>query len=210
MSFAFRATLLMFALLPLSSPASTLPFINEIHYDNAGTDTGEGIEVAGAAGTTLDGWTLEFYNGSSGALYGSVMLSGAIDDQAGGYGTIFYAVDGLQNGAPDGVALIDGAGAVRQFLSYEGTFTATGGAATGLISEDIGVFEATDTPLGWSLQLTGLGSVYEDFSWAAPAMSTYGAINGGQHFAVVPLPATLPLLGCALAALLARRRALVR
>jgi hypothetical protein len=31
-------------------------FINEIHYDNAGTDTGEAIEIAGPAGTDLTGW----------------------------------------------------------------------------------------------------------------------------------------------------------
>lgn len=207
MSFAFKPAMLLLALLPVASPASTLPFINEIHYDNTGTDAGEGIELAGPAGTALDGWTLEFYNGSSGAMYSSVALSGTIADQADGFGTIFYAADGLQNGAPDGVALVDGTGAVLQFLSYEGAFTATAGTAAGLVSEDIGVFEATDTPLGWSLQLIGLGNAYEDFDWAMPAASTYGQINTGQSFAVVPLPATLPLLCCALVGLLARRRA---
>ena len=41
-------------------------FINEIHYDNTGTDIGEAIEVAGIAGTDLGGWTLELYNGNGG------------------------------------------------------------------------------------------------------------------------------------------------
>ena len=31
-------------------------FINEIHYDNTGKDTGEAIEIAGPAGTNLSGW----------------------------------------------------------------------------------------------------------------------------------------------------------
>ena len=30
-------------------------FINEIHYDNTGTDAGEAIEIAGPAGTNLAG-----------------------------------------------------------------------------------------------------------------------------------------------------------
>ena len=44
-------------------------FINEIHYDNAGGDVGEGVEVAGPAGTDLTGWTIEFYNGANGLVY---------------------------------------------------------------------------------------------------------------------------------------------
>ncbi len=35
--------------------ASTI-FINEIHYDNTGGDAGEGVEIAGPAGTDLSGW----------------------------------------------------------------------------------------------------------------------------------------------------------
>ena len=35
--------------------AQTTVFINEIHYDNTGTDQGESIEVAGPAGTDLLG-----------------------------------------------------------------------------------------------------------------------------------------------------------
>ena len=31
-------------------------FINEIHYDNTGTDEGEAIEVACVVGTDLTGW----------------------------------------------------------------------------------------------------------------------------------------------------------
>jgi hypothetical protein len=33
-------------------------FINEIHYDNAGADVGEFVEIAGPAGTNLAGWRL--------------------------------------------------------------------------------------------------------------------------------------------------------
>ena len=46
--------------------ADTTVFINEIHYDNSGTDSGEAVEVAGPAGTKLSGGKLVLYNGSDG------------------------------------------------------------------------------------------------------------------------------------------------
>ena len=42
---------------PWVATAQTV-FINEIHYDNAGTDAGEAIEIAGPAGTNLTGWSV--------------------------------------------------------------------------------------------------------------------------------------------------------
>jgi hypothetical protein len=75
---------------------------------------------------------------------------------------------------------------VIQFLSYEGSFTAVGGPADGLTAVDIGVSEPNDTPLGESLQLIGAGTLYEDFTWNAPAASSFGAINAGQSFGGAP------------------------
>src|SRR5687768_1602597 len=165
-------------------------FINEIHYDNTGTDAGEAIEIAGPAGTNLAGWTLVLYNGSNGAAYGTVALSGGIPDQQSGFGTSFVSgpSNGIQNGAPDGVALVDSAGTVAQFLSYEGTLTAVDGPAAGLDSTDMGVSEVGNEPNGQSLQLTGTGTTYADFAWAAPATSTFGAVNTGQSFGADPQP----------------------
>jgi len=124
------------------------------------------------------------YNGSGGAVYNTTALSGVIADQADGYGTISlsYPVNGIQNGSPDGIALVDASSAVVQFLSYEGTFAAVGGSAGGLTSTDIGVAEAGSEPLGQSLQLTGAGPTYGDFEWNAPATSSFGAVNTGQSF----------------------------
>ncbi len=61
---------------------------------------------------------------------------------------------------------------------------------------------------GDSLQLTGVGAVYDDFSWASAEPNTFDAVNTGQTF--VPLPAALPLFASALAGLglLVRRRRL--
>lgn len=157
-------------------------FINEIHYDNSSTDTNEGIEVAGTAGTDLTGWTIELYNGNGGSLYSTINLNGVLSDQEGGLGTKFFAKAGIQNGSPDGVALIDDTGAVVQFLSYEGSFTAVNGAAAGITSTDIGVSETSSTAVGYSLQLTGTGTSYADFTWTGPADRTYDAVNNGQTF----------------------------
>jgi predicted extracellular nuclease len=162
----------------------TSVFINEIHYDNASTDIGEAIEIAGPAGTDLTGWSLVLYNGNGGAAYGTTALSGVITDQQGGFGTIYvsYPSNGIQNGAPDGIALVDDTSTVVQFLSYEGSFTAVGGPANGMLSTDIGVAESYTTLAGESLQLTGEGATYEDFAWTSPAADTFGAVNTGQTF----------------------------
>jgi len=157
-------------------------FINEIHYDNDGTDADEGVEIAGPASTDLTGWQLVPYNGNGGTTYYITDLSGTIPDQQSGFGTLWFAIVGLQNGAPDGIALVDDGGVVVQFLSYEGSFTATSGPASGSTSVDIGFVESSSTPVGQSLQLTGTGSVYTDFTWTEPSTSSHGAINSGQTF----------------------------
>src|SRR5688572_11624245 len=141
-------------------------FINEIHYDNTGTDAGEAIEIAGPAGTNLSGWSLVLYNGAGGAPYDTKALTGIIPNQQAGFGTLHftYPINGVQNGSPDGVALVNGT-TVVQFLSYEGTFAATNGPANGMTSVDIGVSENGADPLGRSLQRGGTGQFYEDFTW---------------------------------------------
>jgi predicted extracellular nuclease len=182
------AAALTAAPLALAAPAAAVPadsstvFVNEIHYDNAGTDTGEFVEIAGPSGTDLTGWSVVFYNGNGGAVYGSRALTGTIPGAAGSYGATSVPFAGIQNGNPDGIALVQPDGAVRQFLSYGGTFAGVGGAANGLTSTDIGVAETTSTPVGQSLQLTGTGTAYGQFDWAAPATATPGAANNGQTF----------------------------
>ncbi|MGO4890832.1 ExeM/NucH family extracellular endonuclease [Flavobacterium sp. W21_SRS_FM6] len=167
---------------------SSLVFINEIHYDDAGADASEGIEIAGPAGTDLSGMSLVPYNGNNGQTYSITDLSGTIPNQQNGFGTVFFAISGLQNGAPDGVALVAADGTtVLQFLSYEGSFAATNGPANGLTSEDIGVNEPGSTLDGFSLQLSGSGFKYSDFAWQDAAPSTYDEVNTGQTF-IAPLP----------------------
>jgi len=157
-------------------------FINEIHYDNTGADTGEAIEIAGPAGTDLSGWSLVLYNGADTGVYRKKALSGVIPNQQAGFGTLSYSINPIQNGAPDGIALVDSTDTVIQFLSYEGSFTANDGPAAGMTSTDIGVSESGSTPAGHSLQLTGTGTTYDDFTWSDPAEDTFGSLNTGQTF----------------------------
>lgn len=157
-------------------------FINEIHYDDVGTDAGEAIEIAGLAGTDLSGWSLALYNFTGGALYSTINLSGLIPNQDDGYGTLSFTATGLQNGPNDGIALVSPTGVIVQFLSYEGVLTATNGPAAGMTSTDIGVSEEPAVADGFSLQLTGVGASYADFTWASAMANTFGLVNTGQDF----------------------------
>lgn len=162
------------------APTPEFPvWINEIHYDNEGTDEGETVEIAGVAGTDVSGYSIVLYNGSGGGMYQTVPLAGVVTDEGCGYGAQAYAISGIQNGAPDGLALCDGASVV-QFLSYEGTFEATNGPADGMTSVDISQSESSSTPVGYSLQLSGSGYQYSDFSWAGEATNSFGTLNASQ------------------------------
>jgi VCBS repeat-containing protein len=164
-----------------AAPPLANVWINEFHYDNAGTDANEFIEVAGLAGTNLTGWSLVLYNGNGGASYSTLSLSGALADSTNGFGFAKVLAPGIQNGSPDGIALVDNFGRVVQFLSYEGAMTATNGPASGLTSTDVGV-EQSSAAIGFTLQLQGTGSSYADFTWAANVANTEGAVNAGQSF----------------------------
>lgn len=154
-------------------------YLNEIHYDNDGADTGEFIEVAGPAGTDLSIYTVTLYNGSASQLkvYGTpVVLSGTISDEGSGFGTfvINYPSNGIQNGAPDGFALSYTTNTDVQFLSYEGTFTPTDGPAAGVLSIDIGVEESFPYP-GQSLEFDeGTGA------WGISYTATPGVFAQGN------------------------------
>src|SRR5262245_22626249 len=183
------AVCLPIVLIPVSAPAQAV-FINEIHYDNVGTDAGEFIEIAGPAGLNVTGWRIVRYNGgtpTAAVVYTTPSavetLSGAIPDTTGagfGFLVIDYPQDGLQNGPNDGIALVNAVGTVVQFLCYEGPATASNGPAAGQTCTDIGVAEGAATPVDNSLQLNGTGTAYADFAWAGPKVATKGCVNAGQ------------------------------
>src|SRR5215468_6724757 len=159
----------------VTQQVSAVPSIRfaEIHYDNVGTDVGEAIEVSGPAGANVTGWQVILYNGNGGASYDTKTLSGPIPATCGDRGVLVinYPSNGIQNGSPDGMALVDASGTVIEFLSYEGVFAATNGPANGLTSTDIGVAEAGTEPVGLSLQRNA------DGTWNGDKASTFGTCN---------------------------------
>jgi hypothetical protein len=87
--------------LGLPSAAAALPLISEVFYDAVGSDDGLSfVELYGAAGTSLEGLTLEGVNGSNGAVGPVLVLTGSIPSDG-----LFVVADGA--GAVSGVAEAD-------------------------------------------------------------------------------------------------------
>jgi hypothetical protein len=119
-----------------ASAASTTLVINEIDYDQVGTDTAEFLEIRNDATTAvnLDPYALRFVNGANGgnATYLLADLP-AVDLAPGGHFTVCgnqltvpgcdldigANTDLIQNGAPDAVALVNG-DTIVDTVSYEG------------------------------------------------------------------------------------------
>jgi hypothetical protein len=163
--------------------APVVPWINEVHYDNNSTDFDEGVEIVGPANMDLLGWSVVYYNATNGNPYLTTLLEGVFPNEQNGVGARWFPQPGLQNGSPDGFALVDDFGFVVVFLSYEGVFTAQTGPAAGMTSVDIVASEPDTTAAGLSLQLTGSGSAYSDFTWQPPSQASPGSLNSGQTIA---------------------------
>ncbi len=162
-------------------------FINELHYDDATAagDVGERIEVVATQGADLSQYQIVLYNGSGGAPYDTDPIPAGNSVTCGAgvqVAVLAYATNGIQNGAPDGIALVGPGGQLVQFLSYEGSFIGTGGPANGVASTDIGVAESNATDAGTSLQLRGTGDRYQSMTWAPTSADSFGACNTGQTF----------------------------
>lgn len=172
------------------APALAEVFINEVHYDDATAsgDVGERVEIVATAGESLSGYRIPLYNGatpSAAVAYdndavptGSLVACGGATVRIA---TLSYPTNGIQNGAPDGIALANASGALVQFISYEGGMTGSGGPAAGRNATDIGVSETAGTAAGTSLQLGGTGS-RSTMTWRTSQAQTFGACNVGQSF----------------------------
>ncbi|MEO7325087.1 MAG: lamin tail domain-containing protein [Dokdonella sp.] len=117
--------------------------INEIDYDNVGTDSMEFVELFNSSANTIDlsSLALVFINGVGGVEYARYAIGTAGMLDAGQYFVLHSPVltvpmgvphiafpvsdSNIQNGAPDGVALVDIASQrVLDALSYEGSINA--------------------------------------------------------------------------------------
>ena len=105
----------------------------------------------------------------------------------------------MQNGAQDGIGLVNPENECAEFLSYEGDMTANAGdgigggsACDGSEGKDIGVFEQNSSEND-SLQRTGQGYGGSDFAWVGPVTASAGFINNDQTFGdPVPTPEPTP------------------
>lgn len=111
--------------------------INEIDYDQPGTDAAEFIELfnSGSTNVPLNNFSIELINGRDASSYRSIDLSG-FEIKNNGYFVVcsdaslvkncdysFTTSNGwLQNGAPDAVALYENSHLLDS-LSYEGSMT---------------------------------------------------------------------------------------
>jgi predicted extracellular nuclease len=168
-------TLAVLPALGASAAPPTQPFIAELHYDNSGADLGEFVEVQIPAGGSSTGLSVVLYNGSNGLQYDSDPLP-AVSAPAEAPAVAVVSYSGtLQNGAPDGVALVSN-GTVLEFLSYEGALTAVDGPAAGMTSTDIGVSESGSDPVGFSLS-RHYDPEADALVWNGPAAATQGTVN---------------------------------
>ncbi len=132
-------------------PSGSTIVINEVDYDQPGTDAAEFIELKNISGSPIDltDWTVELVNGTGGGatIYKTIPLP-SVNLAAGDYFVICGNAANvgncdldvspntnlIQNGAPDAIGLRNPAGDLVDAVSYEGDTGApyTEGSGTGL------------------------------------------------------------------------------
>jgi hypothetical protein len=187
---------------PILADAAPNLVINEIDYDQIGTDTTEFIEVLNKGTNTIDlgHYALAFINGANNLEYLRVNLNGPISAGqylvvastnltgiAAGARVIYFPSDhdNIQNGAPDGVAMINtGSLSIHNAFCYEGAMTAAninGFSGTRSLVEGTALSASvadSNTAIGSLARLpdgTDNGNASAD--WAFTSTPTPGAAN---------------------------------
>ncbi len=193
---ATAAVLVAIAAAPLclltaaAEAASTTLVINEIDYDQPGTDTAEFIELKNVSGAPIStaGWAVDFVNGlGGGAVVYNVILLPAVSLAAGDYFVVCANAANtpncdfdmtpdtnlIQNGAPDAIGLRNPANVLVDAVSYEGNSGApyTEGSGNGL--EDSGA----DANAGISRCPDGVDTDRNNVDFLGPRPITPGAAN---------------------------------
>jgi hypothetical protein len=180
----------------LEQPAGSL-VLNEVDYDQPSVDTAEFVEIYNGTMTTISlaGYALLEVNGSDGSVYDTVDLAPAGSLAPGQFlvvhgggvtpagGALSLVVSGfvVQNGAPDGLALVDGA-AMVDAMCYEGSMTSVDlGAPYGVVSLVSGTaIPEADTGTGTqslARLLDGVDTGNDDADWSRTTTLTPGAPN---------------------------------
>ena len=171
-SFACRAE--------IDPEAPPQPIINELDYDQPGTDTGGFLELynAGRGTADLGGLAVVLVDGGTASEYETIPLSGAL--LPGEFAVVPVDPD---NGAPDAVALYDlSERIVLDALSYEGAIrTARIGAGTYDLVEGralpAGVADSDSVPGTLSRLPSGTDTDDAASDWAFTTRPTPGDVN---------------------------------
>ncbi|PWJ44422.1 lamin tail domain-containing protein [Sediminitomix flava] len=173
----------------LQNISAQVGWVNEIHYDNNGSDSNENIEIAVLTSSISDYNLLNLHliNGADNQIYASVDIGVNYSSIStnGAYTILTWEKSGIQNGSPDGVLLTYN-DILLDFISYEGSLNNISVAGfTDISSTDIGVEESNTTPSNYSLQRTGIGT---DATWTTPSAASLGTENSavGQNLNATP------------------------
>lgn len=171
-------------------------YINEVDYDQPGTDNAEFIELVGLGGTSLDGYEIILVNGANGAEYNSITLDGFFipDDDINGFG--FFVIgpltgvanvdytptnwdtDEIQNGGSDGI-LLKLNGLVVDGISYEGVISNNSDFTSGMA---ISATENNSEPnLSLGRILLGFDDSNQDQFFSASAASPSPGLVNTSH-----------------------------
>lgn len=168
----------------LFSLSSSQLLINEIDYDQPGTDSSEYLELVGEAGT-YNNVVVSLINGNNNSSYNTFSLGNiTLSDETDGFGFYvigvpsvpnvdfsdgFPATNAIQNGSPDGIELsVDGV--IVDAVAYEGSMNDANGNP--MEEVDASFYEGLE---GLSISRDGL----DNFAWSVSNI-TPGAINENQ------------------------------
>lgn len=163
---------------PPPPPEAAKLVLNEVDYDQVGTDANGFVEIKNTASTAADlsNVVLVAVNGGDSAEYDRKALSGTL--AAGGHLDITIE---LQNGAPDGLALLEGT-TLLDALSYEGAI-----AAATIGGQTYNLVEGTTLPVAVEDSNAVAGSLIRNpdgkdtndavADWAFTTTVTRGAAN---------------------------------
>lgn len=170
--------------------------VNEIDYDQPGSDSGEFLEIKNVSAGTIDlsAYTVVLVNGSNGTIYQTVALP-AVDLAAGAYYVLcenaadvancnLDILTSIQNGGPDAVAITAGA-TIIDTVSYEGDTIAPYTETTGVGLIDIGSTGFEFSGISRFEDGVDTDNNAADFS---PRCITPGATNTAANSACPPPP----------------------
>lgn len=181
-----------------TSPAGII--LNEVDYDQVGTDNAELVEVFNPTGAAINvaGVSIVMVNASNGLEYSRVTLTGTLP--AGGYAVagsplvsapgaaivvpLPLAVNAIQNGMPDIILLLGPAGELLDAVSYEDPTGAVPSVVVSGITYDLalagaatGAADADAAPGSIARLPNGVDRNLPFMDWAFTATPTPGAPN---------------------------------